>query len=440
MSSAHSQIMEERCQWSGKRVAIWGAGLSGVSAAHLLIKLGADVTLYDSKTLQELPHAQNLHQSVKTYFGQANQLHDAEILIPSPGLKPTHPLLQAALDSGVKVMSEIELGARVTQARIIAITGTDGKSTTTKLIAEGLKCQSLWVKAVGNIGDPICNWALEAPSDGFLVVEVSAFQLWSTHQLNAEAGVITNIAEDHLDYFDGSALAYRQAKLRLAYLLKPHHPLFYPQGYLALPELSKEIEHGDLDIDLLSYTLPQLPIESPLLGDHNQRNLQVALCLIKSLGFDEVLAKEQFKTFMPLPYRMTLSRHHQGVLYVNDSKATNVHAACTGLNSVRETLIVITGGYDKNLDLNPLLDCLQKKARAVFCIGQTGIKIHHALQALNCHSTYSGTLENAVSAAHQMAIPGEMVILSPAASSFDQFKNFEDRGETFDILVSSLTS
>ena len=105
-----------------------------------------------------------------------------------------------------------------------------------------------------------------------------------------------------------------------------------------------------------------------------------------------------------------------------------------------ETLIVITGGYDKNLDLNPLLDCLQKKARAVFCIGQTGVKIHHALQALNYHSTYSGTLEKAVAAAHQMAIPGEMVILSPAASSFDQFKNFEDRGETFDILVSSLTS
>jgi UDP-N-acetylmuramoylalanine--D-glutamate ligase len=435
-----SKVQQERAWWRDKKVAIWGAGLSGISAAKLLIKLGAEVTLSDSKPLVELPLAHHLPSQIKTSFGRVNRLHDADVLIPSPGFKPSHPILANVLNSNVRVMSEIELGARVTEARLIAITGTDGKSTTTKLISEGLAAQSVWTKAVGNIGDPICNWALEAPHDSFLIVEVSAFQLWSTQYLNAEIGVITNIAEDHYDYFDGSIQAYRHAKLRLGQLLTPNGTLFYPKDQLNPEEIQPRADSGSSILNLVGYQTPTTPVSTPLLGDHNQRNINVALQIIKRLGFDEALAINSYQSFIPLPYRMTLSLALNGIQYINDSKATNVHAACTGLESVHTPLIVITGGYDKGLTLIPLLECLKSRAKAVLCIGQTGLKIHQALLNSDVYSTYSGTLDVAVMAAYQRAQSGDIVILSPAASSFDQFKNFEDRGAIFDTLVSSIVT
>ena len=181
-------------------------------------------------------------------------------------------------------------------------------------------------------------------------------------------------------------------------------------------------------------------VESPLIGDHNQLNLSVALEVTQYLGFDEVVAREAFKRFAPLPYRMTLSRTLRGVRYVNDSKATNVHASLSGINSVQETLIVITGGYDKGLDQGPLIEALQQRARLVFCIGQTGPQLNRELVGKGVLSENVYTLEQAVQRAAESAQEGEMVLFSPAASSFDQFKNFEERGAIFDTLVTRLPS
>ena len=426
--------------WQGRKVAVWGAGISGVSAAKLLVNLGAQVTLSDAKPLSKLPLAQDLPKGIHTVFGQKNDLGDAEILIPSPGLKPSHVLFDEVRQRGIRIMSEIELGARFTQANIIAVTGTDGKSTCTKLIAEALKAQGLWVKAVGNIGDPLCNWSLEAPSDGYLVVEVSAFQLWSTQYLNAKCAVITNIAEDHYDYFDGSAKAYRGAKLKLAYLLEENAKLFYPQERLSLDELKKQVVQGQLKINLSAYEPQKRKVESPLLGEHNQFNLSVALECIRELKLDEQKARDSFISFAPLPYRMTLSRQLDGVSYINDSKATNVHAACIGIESLSSTPIVICGGYNKGLDLKPFIHVLKQRAKAVLCIGQTGPLIHDALLDESLVTKLCVTLEVAVHEAQKLAQTDDLVLLSPAASSFDQFTSFEDRGETFDRLVASLLS
>ena len=431
-------IHAEREWWRGRKVAVWGAARSGVSAAKLLASLGAEVTLSDPRDEVSLPLAHCLPQGIKTSFGVPNQLKDAEVLIPSPGLKPSHPLIERARVSGVRIMSEIELGSRVTEAKIIAITGTDGKSTTTRLIEEAISAQGCWSRSVGNIGDPLSNWALEAPSDGYLVVEVSAFQLWSTSYLNAELGVITNIAEDHHDYFDGSASAYRDAKLRLTTLLKPGGALFYPRERLSLDLLIEARDASTSPLELISYDLPKAPIPSLLIGRHNQLNLCVALGITERLGFDLSKARTAFRDFSPLPYRMTLSGVIDGVRYVNDSKASNVHAALSGILSVQEPLLVITGGYDKGLDLEELISALHRKARLVYCIGQTGVSIHNRLLDLNAKSSYVETLEKAVISARENAFEGEMVLLSPAASSFDQFKNFEERGALFDTLVSRL--
>ena len=435
-----NQKLQDRSWWKDRKVAVWGAGISGVSAAKLLAQLGALVTLSDSKTFEELPLAQDLPKSITTHFGQKNHLGDAEILIPSPGLKPSHALFQDVNAHDIRIMSEIELGALLTQAQIIAVTGTDGKSTTTKLIAEALKAQGLWVKAVGNIGDPICNWSLEAPAAGYLVVEVSAFQLWSTRYLGASCAVITNIAEDHYDYFEGSAQAYREAKLKLAYLLKEEAALFYPKKHLTLDELEPDLKQGKLKIKPTTYEILSPQVQSPLLGAHNQLNLSVALACINFLGLDEHKARERFKQFAPLAYRMTLSRELDGVKYVNDSKATNVHAARMGIESLEPKLIVICGGYDKGLDLSPLIESLLQRAKAVFSIGQTGSKVHEALKDTGLPAQYCETLEKALHEAYNIAEQGDLVLLSPAASSFDQFKSFEHRGATFDRLVASLMS
>lgn len=426
--------------WQDRKVAVWGAGISGVAAAKMLFQLGADVTLSDAKSVANLPLTQDLPEGIKTFFGQQNHLGDAEILIPSPGLKPSHELFQEVRQRGVRIMSEIELGAQLTQATIIAVTGTDGKSTCTKLIAEALQAQNLWVKAVGNIGDPICNWALSAPYDGYLVVEVSAFQLWSTQYLNARCAVITNIAEDHYDYFDGSAQAYREAKLGLACLLQDNAPIFYPLARLDLDELNTKVQRGLLNVRLCPYEVLEPKVESLLLGEHNQYNLSVALACISELALDEQKARQRFKSFAPLPYRMTLSRTLDGVMYVNDSKATNVHAACSGIESLDTNPIVICGGYDKGLDLSPFISTLKTKAKAVFSIGQTGPKIHANLLNSDLPSMYCETVEKALAEAYLLAKAEDLVLLSPAASSFDQFKSFEDRGATFDRLVASLLS
>ena len=435
---ASDALERERAWWRGRRVAVWGAARTGIAAAKLLHALGAQVTLSDAKEADALPEIKTLPQEVTLALGAPNQVGDAELVIPSPGLKPTHPLITSARERGVRVMSEIELGARVCAAPIIAITGTDGKSTTTLLITEALRAQGLWAQAVGNIGDPLANWALSAPASGVLVVEISAFQLWSTTTLNAQVGVITNIVDDHLDYFDGDAIAYRDAKLRLAELLSPSAPLLYTPVALRLDQLLTH--EPPLDVALTPYELPATPIESTLLGAHNQLNLSAALTVIQLLGLDEERARQRFITFQPLPYRLTRSRSLDGVTYLNDSKATNVHAAMVGIKSLSGELIVITGGYEKGLDLAEWLDLLTARARLVLTIGQTGARISQALDARDVTCVSCVELEVAVREAARCARAGDTVVLSPAASSFDQFSSYEARGATFDLLVSQLLS
>jgi UDP-N-acetylmuramoylalanine--D-glutamate ligase len=454
-------------RWSDRSVAVWGAARSGVAAANLLVEIGARVCLSDPKSTLSPEHAEALDPRVSLSLGGPNVLGDAEIVIPSPGLRPDLPLLKECPE-GVTVMSEIELGARCTRARLVGVTGTDGKSTTTSLITHFLTALNVDARSVGNIGDPLCSWALEASPQSVLVVEVSAFQLWSTQYFPAEVGLLTNLAEDHFDYFLGSASRYAHAKLKLARLLPPQSTFLWPD--LDLPFGGGATRMSPLDDVTFAETLgadkpeivrfgldPRSPWSasegayrahahgllasmnlSPLLGRHHHRNIISALATIDALGLDPRAALSAISEFRGLSHRMELVRTLRGVRWVDDSKATNINASSAGLKSVDGSMIVIAGGYDKGLNHAPLVELLSRRARHICLIGQTGPILAEALGHSGANFTLCVTLERAVIEAHRLAQPEELVILSPATSSFDQFESFVARGQRFQSLVHQL--
>ena len=462
---ADQWVQHLKKQFTGKKVAVWGAARSGMAAAYLMAHLDADVHVYDARDDVDTftPHP-NIH----VHLASDLKHESADVVIPSPGIPPRHPALRHAQAEDVAIVSEIELGAWCTQAQLIGITGTDGKSTCTSLMNHILNHLEYTAHAVGNIGDPLCNWSLQVGKQDYLVVEVSAFQLWSTHYFPARVALLTNIAQDHYDYFDHDAVAYREAKLQLAHLL-PAHSHFIWSDTLQ-DDWMKQCVHtlhnrsvythsfgesvqSDYYVDetgyygVNGYTLATHPV-SQLIGRHHQRNVLSILASLEALQLDIALALPAIMSFKSLPHRMSLVRTRNGVTWVNDSKATNAHASLAGLQSVDHPLYVICGGYDKSLDLSTWLQWLYTHAQKIYCIGDLTKALVQQLQHLNRMQSHVDqhtadyvacyTLECAVEYASQQASTGSLVILSPASSSFDQFKSFEHRGEVFEQLVHAL--
>ena len=508
-----------RQEWQGRKVAVWGAGVSGVAATRLLCKLGAQVTLSDPNPKCSVdPQLQN-KENVEIYLGQGNVINQADLVILSPGIPPHHPSIQALKNDQIPFMSELELGARCAQHPLIGITGTDGKSTTTQWIQNLLTHLGRPAVAVGNIGDPICNHVLSEDPDLILVVEVSAFQLWSTDYFPAQIAILTNIAQDHYPYFTRplpvpqspqdavehsqssqsqtqektstqeptpsqsteqlslkaervtkeqvvleAESAYIASKLRLFDLAAEQALLLWPdlldldawvdQGRLASSIAKRCHRYGLLKSSTWSAHQSQYwnqsrslfsMNQSPLIGRHNHRNALAVLASGSAFGFSETKLQSAFVQFQGLEHRMERVILHQGVTWINDSKATNIHAACAGLASTDSPLVVIAGGYNKGLDLTEFVRLLSQRARGVCCIGQTGPLLFEALKSQDQSQNpierspllpplklyQSQTLENAIQDAYTLAQEGDLVILSPATSSFDQFKSFEHRGEVF---------
>jgi UDP-N-acetylmuramoylalanine--D-glutamate ligase len=464
-------IRSLQTEWHNKKVAVWGAGRSGVAAASLLCKLGAQVILSDSNPQCDVGSLKETQPNLTLLLGQGNVLGEAECVILSPGIPPHHPSIQALIDHNIPFMSEIELGARCCQHPLIGITGTDGKSTTTQWIQDLLVRLGRPAKAVGNIGDPLCNHVLDDTPNLILVVEVSAFQLWSTHFFPVDVAILTNLAQDHYPYFtsettsiDQAQSAYIASKLRLFTLASPQATLIWPDQ-LDVKEWiqAKTTQHNRLPFEIIqrchTYGLdlhsdwsihnqkyvkkmtPLFPISaSPLVGRHNHRNALAVLACLTHFGYTSQEIQIHFSQFKGLPHRMEVFIHAHGQTWINDSKATNIHAACAGLDSTDQPLVVIIGGYNKELDFSPLINLLLKKARGVCCIGQTGPLLFEALEHrleenASLKIKLSHTLNQAISDAFSLAKDGDLVILSPATSSFDQFTSFEHRGDFFKTHV-----
>jgi UDP-N-acetylmuramoylalanine--D-glutamate ligase len=436
------------------RVLVVGAGKSGVAAANFLAAEGERVVLADSKSEPSLPY--ELDARVTRAFGEQdeNALLDgvAEIVV-SPGVPLNVPLLTRAAIRSIPVIGEIELAHRYVQGPIIAITGSNGKSTTTALIGEILKVAGRQPIVAGNIGEPLIR-ALDRERPRTYVLELSSFQLETVDRFRAHVALLLNVTPDHMDRYP-SFDAYSSAKYRIfrnqetsdTAIVNASDRREAPRDSIAkIWRFSSQqpVEPGAyLDGDQLVITVDGTERRIPraslkLEGTANVENALAAWLAARAVGVDDVDVQIAFGSFAGLPHRMVFVREVGGVRYVNDSKGTNVDATLKSLQSFApSSVILILGGKDKAGEFSRMRDLVKEKTRVVLTIGSAAEPIGNALRD-STDVIPVGDMDNAIAWAKANAKSGETVLLSPACASFDQYRNFEHRGEHFEELVRAL--
>ena len=431
-------------QYQNKIVTVIGLGKTGLSCVEFLTKKQADVRVIDTR--QNPAGAEQLAKNIPLHTGGLNLdwLLQSDIIVISPGLAVKTPEIQTALSAGVEVIGDIELFCREADKPIIAITGSNGKSTVTSLVTEMAKAAGLNVGMGGNIGIPALS-LLEQNHDLY-VLELSSFQLETTYSLKAVAATVLNISEDHMNRY-ADLEDYRQAKLKI-----------YHQCQTAVinaeDSLTKEdnrqsarvqLSFGEHNADywlktdngkqyLMAKDEVILPCdEVKLVGRHNYMNALAAIGLVQAAGIKTVGIQTALRTFTGLDHRFQLAHFADGVRWINDSKATNVGstvAALTGLY-LTGTLHLLLGGDGKNADFSELQKLINKPHIHCYCFGQDGKQ----LAALSAQSHLFDTMEQAIEYLRPQLKAGDMVLLSPACASLDQFASFEKRGEEFTRLA-----
>jgi UDP-N-acetylmuramoylalanine--D-glutamate ligase len=382
------------------KTLVYGLARSGTAAAERLRERGDEVVVADASLGNE---------------NDLSLLEGVDLVVKNPGVPGERPLVAAARERGIPVWSELELGYRLLpEARFVAVTGTNGKSTTVELLGEILRADGRDVEVAGNIGRPLS--AVRRAE--WVVAEVSSFQLEDVHAFSADVAVLLNLEPDHLDRH-GTFEAYRDAKLRI---FERARVRIVPRGF------------GGVDGVAFSAD-DELPAEPLIPGRHNRENAAAATAAARAAGVADEAIAAGLRTFPGVPHRLELVGERGRVRYVNDSKATNVAAALRALDTYRdEPVHVILGGSVKNEDFSPLAAALGPNVRSVHLIGAEAGR----LAALVPDAFRDETLERAVTHAAALAGPGDVVLLSPACASFDQFANFEARGDTFRRLVQDL--
>jgi UDP-N-acetylmuramoylalanine--D-glutamate ligase len=335
-------------------------------------------------------------------------LDGIDVLVKSPGVPGDRPLVAAARERGIPVWSEVELGYRwlaPTGTKFVGVTGTNGKSTTTALLGAIFAAAGRDVAVAGNIGVPLTS----VERADWVVCELSSFQLEDVHELTCDVAVLLNLEPDHLDRY-ASFDEYRDAKLRI---FERARAKIVPRG---------------LGLDGIEFSADDpLPAEPLIRGVHNRENAAAATAAARAAGIDDVAIAEALRTFPGIPHRLELVAEHDGIRYVNDSKATNVAAALRGLAAYAdEPVHLILGGSPKGEDFAPLAAAIGPNVRSVHLIGAEGPRIGEVITGES-----DGTLEAAVAHAEQLAEPGDVILLSPACASYDQFADFEQRGDAF---------
>jgi len=344
------------------------------------------------------------------------------LVVKSPGVPAESPPVAGARSSGIPVWSEVELGYRLLPAgaRLIGVTGTNGKTTTTELLGAVLRADGRAVEVAGNVGRALTDAAEAAADDSWIVCELSSFQLEDVHTLACDVAVLLNLEPDHLDRhrtFD----AYRAAKLRI---FERARAKVAPRGF---------------GIDAIEFSADDpLPAEPLIPGRHNRENAAAAAAAARAAGVPEDAIADALRAFPGVPHRLELVGELRGVRWVNDSKATNTAAARRGVAAYDAPLRLILGGSLKGEDFVPFAGDLPENVRSVYLIGAAADELAAALDAAGRGYVRAGDLPTAVSLAAADAEPGDVVLLSPACASFDQFANFEERGDTFRRLVQEL--
>jgi UDP-N-acetylmuramoylalanine--D-glutamate ligase len=352
-------------------------------------------------------------------------LDDVQTVVKSPGIRPSVELIQAARAAGKTVVGELEIAWRLLPNEFIAVTGTNGKTTTTALLGEIHRLAGIPHAVAGNIGTALSSLVGSIEPDAVVICECSSFQLADSLAFSPECAVLLNVDADHLDWH-GSVAAYREAKHMIFRNQDPSDVAVVPPGY-ARELRATRIEYEPADFH-----------EVRLRGRHNLENAGAARAAARARGIDETAIAQALATFGGVPHRLEEVGVIGGVTYINDSKATNIGSTLVALEAIGRGIRVILGGDDaKGEDFGLLRDDLLARARAAYLIGEAGPRLHEdlsgALPLVDC-----GTLEVAVERASADAHEGEFVLLSPACASYDQFRNFEERGERFRELVAQL--
>lgn len=445
--------MQERLK--GKKVAIIGLGISNIAVISYLLKQDiSGLAVFDTRT--NPPYADELPGGVDFHLGPLNAQHlkQFDMLVVSPGLSIHLPEIAEAAKAGAEIVGDIELFAGEAKAPVVGITGSNGKSTVTALVGFMLEKAGRNVVVGANFGHPVFDILSDRVED--YVLELSSFELETTSSLQIEAGVILNVSEDHLDRYDGSIETYAEAKQRIytncnKIVVNRDDPRTCPKD----PELKKKIfatfglDNSDYGREVTANTV-YLTIkgqrvldvrEMIICGTHNELNALAAMALADAMGIPRDVQIQALKNFSGLEHRCQLVRVLDGVSFYNDSKATNVasaEAAISGLcNRHKEGIILLAGGIGKGQDFTPLKKYIGKEVSHIFCFGRDSDKIF-ALDPERCVSVMN--MRQAIRMAFEIALPGQAILLSPACSSFDQFKGFDERGRVFANIVNNLTN
>ncbi|NWA60303.1 UDP-N-acetylmuramoyl-L-alanine--D-glutamate ligase [Pantoea sp. B9002] len=435
--------------YRGRKVVIIGLGITGLSCVDFFLAQGVTPRVMDTRVSP--PGLDKLPASVERYVGGINSdwLLASDLIIASPGIALAHPALSEAADAGIEIIGDIELFCREAQAPIVAITGSNGKSTVTTLVGEMARAAGWQVGVGGNIGLPALT-LLRSPAQLY-VLELSSFQLETTHSLKAAAATILNLTEDHMDRYPLGMQQYRAAKLRI--YENASVCVVNADDGMTMPVRGVDQRCVSFGINLGDYHLNQQQgstwlrakgekvlntDEMALVGQHNYTNALAALALADAVNIPRASSLKALTTFTGLAHRFQLVHEANGVRWINDSKATNVGSTEAALNGlqVKGTLWLLLGGDGKSADFSPLARYLQGDSVKLFCFGRDG----DALAALRPEiATRTETMQQAMTQIAAQVKAGDMVLLSPACASLDQFRNFEQRGDQFAQLAKELS-
>ncbi len=446
-----------------KRIVILGAGETGVGAALLAKAQGFVPFVSDAGKIKPMYKKILFENSISLEEGQHNEefLLTADEVIKSPGIPDNIPILKKIREKNIPIISDIEFACRYTNAKIIAITGTNGKTTTTLLTYYILKQSGLNVCLAGNIGISFAEKVIDDQYDYF-VLEVSSFQLDYIQDFRPDIAILLNITPDHLDRYDYHFQKYVKSKFRILKNMTPDDIFIYFEGDEVIRKYLDEhqVTPHKLGIALqkmpgisafmngkfLKFNLPLKPAREikinmtqvTLKGPHNMVNSMAAIMVAKMLKISDRKLKEALKSFVNVPHRLEKIAEVNGAVFVNDSKATNLDAAIKALSSFTQPIIWIVGGIDKGNNYALIKDLVMEKVKEIICLGKSNERIIDAFHDEFKNIIETKEMKKAVKKAFEMAVSGDVVLLSPACASFDLFKNYADRGDKFKKEVGKL--
>ncbi|MFK7900343.1 MAG: UDP-N-acetylmuramoyl-L-alanine--D-glutamate ligase [Cyclobacteriaceae bacterium] len=446
-----------------KKITILGAGESGVGAALLAKAKGYDVFVSDNGSIGEdykkqldkgsISYEENTHTESKVL--------ETEEIVKSPGIPEEANIVIQAKEKGIAIISEIEFASRYTEAKIIGVTGSNGKTTTTLLIHHLLKGAGYKVSVAGNIGDSFAKQVIEDKFD-YYVLELSSFQLDGVSKFRADVAVLLNITPDHLDRYDNDFQKYTDAKMKiLQNVKKSGYFVFFSDDEVIKNEITKQslvpfplavsitenmlngahLKNDNLQFSVNNHFSTMLHLDNvtlPLHGKHNAVNMMSAVLAAMAVGVTEEQIQATISSFKNVPHRLEDTGMINSVRFINDSKATNVDASKYALDSFDKPLIWIAGGVDKGNDYSEIEEIAYEKVKAMVCLGKDNTKLRKSFEGKVNTIIETDNISEAVTLANELAEKGDIVLLSPACASFDLFENYEDRGNQFKKAVSAL--